>query len=182
MQIHMKKPRASGRLTVLTLVLFFVLTLFATPVMTASASRAPNVPANLVVPDSNRVEFHAYATGVQIYVWNGTVWVFKAPEATLYDADGNVVGTHYAGPTWESNSGSKVVGQRIASVMVDSTAIPWLLLKAKSTAAPGIFTRTTYIQRVNTAGGLAPSAMDTTAGQEARVPYTAEYYFYRAHK
>ncbi len=144
--------------------------------------RAPDVPANLVVPGGNRVEFHAFGVGVQIYVWNETrmIWVFKAPEATLFDADGNVVGTHFGGPTWESDSGSRVVGQRIAGAMVDPTAIPWLLLKATSTAPPGIFARTTFIQRVNTAGGLAPSAMGTSAGQVARVPYTAEYWFFRA--
>ena len=145
-------------------------------------NRAPDVPAALEVPAGNKVEYHAYAIGVQIYRWSGSSWVFQAPEAMLFDADGNVVGLHYAGPTWESNSGSKVVGARVAGVTVDSTAIPWLLLRAVSTEGPGIFARTTYIQRVNTEGGLAPAAPGTSTGQVARVPYTAEYYFYRATK
>ena len=38
----------------------------------------------------------------------------------------------------------------------------------------------TFIQRVNTTGGIAPAAPGTTVGEEARVPYTAEYFFYRA--
>src|SRR5206468_943717 len=46
---------------------------------------------------------------------------------------------------------------------------------------PGIFARTTYVQRVNTVGGRAPGTAGTAAGQVARVPYTAEYYFYREH-
>jgi hypothetical protein len=46
----------------------------------------------------------------------------------------------------------------------------------------GIFQRTTYIQRVNTTGGLAPADAPTQVGQEARVPYTAEYFFYREEK
>ncbi len=150
----------------------------------AADHRAPAVPANLEVPVGNKVEFHVFAVGVQIYAWTitatGTRWVFQAPEATLYDSDGNVVGTHYAGPTWESNSGSKVVGQRLASSTVDATAIPWLLLQAKTALGPGIFARTTYIQRVNTAGGLAPTVPGTATGQVARVAYTAEYFFYRA--
>src|SRR6185369_5055306 len=82
-------------------------------------NRAPEVPAALQVASTNKVSFHAYAVGVQIYVWtinptNAALasWVFKAPEAVLFDADGNVVGIHYAGPTWESESGSKVVGAR----------------------------------------------------------------------
>jgi len=151
-------------------------------------NRAPEMPVALQVPDGNKVSFHAYAVGVQIYVWtvNSTnaalaSWVFKAPEAVLFDADGNVVGLHYAGPTWESNSRSKVVGARVAGVTMDASAIPWLLLRATTTEGPGIFERTTYIQRVNTVGGLAPITAGTSIGQEARVPYTAEYFFYHAH-
>ncbi len=154
-------------------------------------NRAPDVPAALQVPAGNKVEFHAYAVGVQIYTCKQTGadatgaptygWVFKAPEAVLYDSDGNVVGLHYAGPTWESESGSKVVGTKLAGVTVDPTAIPWLLLKAKTTQGPGIFERTTYIQRVHTAGGRvhATECDASDVGMEARVPYTAEYFFYR---
>ena len=168
-----------------------------TPVRAGNDNRAPNVPASLQVPDGNKVEFHAYAVGVQIYTATTSptdstklVWTFRAPEAVLFDADGNIVGIHYAfaGPTrpaWESESGSRVVGARtIAPVTVTSNAIPWLILSAVSadTIGPGIFARTTYIQRVNTTGGLAPSTAPTQLGQEARVPYTAEYFFYRATK
>jgi hypothetical protein len=149
----------------------------------ARADRTPETPAAIAVPDGNKVEFHAYAVGVQIYAWNATnhTWVFQAPEAVLFASaeDEGEVAIHYAGPTWESNSGSKVVGAKIAGVTVDSTASPWLLLRAASTEGPGIFARTTYVQRVNTSGGLAPTAPGTTAGQIARVPYSAEYYFYR---
>jgi len=156
--------------------------------------RAPEVPATLQVPDGNKVSFHTYAVGVQIYAATasansptGYAWTFQEPEAVLYDSDGNVVGIHYAfaGPTrpaWESNSGSRVVGARsVAPVTVNSNAIPWLILSAvaTNTIGPGIFERTTYIQRVNTIGGLAPANAPTQLGQEARVPYTAEYFFYR---
>ena len=143
-------------------------------------NRAPAVPASLTVPDGNKVEFHAYAIGFQIYTWNGTSWGTSVPAAVLYDADGNIVGSHYAGPTWESNSGSKVVGARIAAATVDSTAIPWLLLGAVATDGNGILANTTYIQRVNTVGGKAPATAGTSVGQVASVPYTAEYYFFRA--
>jgi hypothetical protein len=163
----------------------------------ASDNRAPEVPASLVVPEGNKVHFHAYAQGVQIYRATasatsptGFAWTFSAPEAVLYDADGNIVSIHYAfaGPTrpaWESESGSRVVGARtVAPVTVDSNAIPWLVLSAvpTNTVGPGIFAATTYIQRVNTMGGLAPSSPPTALGEEARVAYTAEYYFYREQK
>jgi hypothetical protein len=148
----------------------------------ARADRTPIVPAVIEVPEGNKVEFHAYAVGVQIYVWNGSAWVFQAPEAILYASaeDEGEVAIHYAGPTWESNSGSKVVGTKLAASTVDPNAIPWLLLRAKTAEGPGIFALTTFIQRVNTTGGLAPAAPGAFVGEVARVPYTAEYYFYRA--
>ena len=150
--------------------------------------RAPQLPATLQVPAGHKLHARAYAEGVQIYVWtvnptNAALssWVFREPEAILYaDAGGHgEIGIHYAGPTWESNSGSKVVGARVAGSTVDPTAIPWLLLQTTTAKGPGIFARTTYIQRVNTVGGLAPATPGTSAGQEARVPYTAVYFFFR---
>lgn len=149
-------------------------------------NRAPDVPATLAVTNGNKVSFHAYAIGVQIYVATPSpadpakfVWTFRAPEAVLFDNEGAVTGIHYAGPTWETESGSLVVGARVAGATVDATAIPWLLLRAVSTEGPGVLDRTTYIQRVNTVGGLAPAAPPTQLGQEERVPYTADYYFFR---
>lgn len=149
-------------------------------------NRAPVVPAAIAVPDGNKVSFHANAEGVQIYVATPSaadptmlVWTFRAPEAVLFDNDGNIVGIHYAGPTWETESGSMVVGARVGGATVDATAIPWLLLRAVSTDGPGVLERTTFVQRVNTVGGVAPATPPTQAGQEARVPYTADYYFFR---
>ena len=148
--------------------------------------RAPDLPSPLCddvqVPPGEKVAFHVYALGVQIYRWNGASWDFVAPDASLF-ADANYhgeVGIHYAGPTWESNSGSTVVASRLDGCTPDSTAIPWLLLQADSTEGPGIFSRVTYIQRVNTTGGLAPTHAGSMSGAEEEVPYTAEYYFYRA--
>jgi hypothetical protein len=164
-----------------------VLTLASIPTAWAGdGNRAPDLPSplcdRLPVPPGNKVAFHVYALGVQIYSWNGTSWGFVAPAAILFaDADYHgEVGIHYAGPTWESNSGSKVVAGRLEGCTPDLTAIPWLLLQTVSTEGPGIFHRVTYIQRVNTTGGLAPTAPGSSIGVEVEVPYTAEYYFYRA--
>jgi hypothetical protein len=156
------------------------------------AHNPPEVPDGLDAPEGSKVSFHGYAVGVQIYVCQASPtdptkfsWVFKAPEAVLYASGENEgeIAIHYAGPTWESNSGSKVVGARVNGATVDPTAIQWLLLRAASTEGPGPFAKVTYIQRVNTVGGLAPTigADAAHAGQEVRVPYTAEYYFYSEH-
>lgn len=182
--LNIKLKHAIGLIALLAVVSFACVTM---PFAQASDdNRAPDLPSplcdNLQVPPGQKVAFHTYALGVQIYRWNGSTWSFVAPEATLY-ANANYrgkVGTHFGGPTWESNSGSNVVARRLAGCSVDSTAIDWLLLQAVSTDGPGIFDGVTYIQRANTVGGKATITPGAFVGAEARIPYTAEYYFYRA--
>lgn len=153
---------------------------------TSSATVLPDLSAcpDLGPPAGSKLAFHVYAAGVQIYRWNGTSWAFVAPDAQLYaDAGGNgLVGIHYGGPTWESVSGSKVVGAVQKRCTPDPNAIQWLLLGAVSSEGPGIFHRVAFIQRLYTAGGIAPTTSGSFVGEEARVPYTTEYYFYRAPK
>jgi hypothetical protein len=143
-------------------------------------NRAPEVPTQIAVPAGNKVHFHGFGVGFQIYTWNGTSWGTAVPDATLFNGRA-VVAIHFAGPTWESNSGSRVVGALPpeAAVTVNPNAIPWLRLHALTSEGPGIFADISYIQRVNTTGGKAPSAPGAFVGQVARIPYTADYFFYR---
>jgi len=160
-----------------------------TDTLSESVKRAP-FPAlpspTLAVPEGNRLAFYLDAVGVQIYVCQasatGVAWTLKAPEATLYDQRGRVAGTHYAGPTWQANDGSKVVGTRLAGFTDDPSAIPALLLQAASTEGAGRMKHVTYIQRLETTGGLAPSTGCDADHVNAttRVDYTATYYFYSA--
>jgi uncharacterized protein (TIGR03118 family) len=152
----------------------------ATRDVRSKVNRAPEVPDDIAVEDGNKVGFHAHALGVQAYTWNGANWGTASPEATLFDPEGNVVAIHFAGPTWESNSGSKVLGAVVPpTVTVDTNAIPWVRLSAVRTEGSGVFAKTSFIQRVNTTGGKAPSENGTVVGQVARVPYTADYFFFR---
>lgn len=146
----------------------------------AEDNRAPVVPTEIQVDEGHKVHFHGFAIGVQIYTWNGTSWGAAVPEATLYDNDGNFVAFHFGGPTWQSSSGSFVVGALPPKrVTMDTNSIPWLLLGVANKQGPGIFADTSFIHRVNTVGGPAPSVAGTEVGQVARVPYTADYFFYR---
>ena len=151
------------------------------PAVLATDNRAPEVPDDIVVDTTtNKVHFHGFGVGFQIYTWNGTSWGTAVPDATLFDEDGNVVADHFAGPSWRSNSGSLVVGKLPPkAVIVDRSAIPWLRLEPLITEGPGVFAATTFIQRVNTTGGKAPLEDGTFVGQVAKVPYTADYFFYR---
>lgn len=150
------------------------------------------VPDALRVSDTQVLSRMLHGSGVQIYQClaspqNPTryAWVFQAPAADLSDRSGKNVGTHYAGPTWEANDGSKVVGEVVArdNGPVPS-AIPWLLLRAQSNTGKGLFAKTQSIQRLYTVGGQTPqTGCDAShAGQRTRVPYSADYYFYVARR
>ena len=159
-----------------------------TGIATAAPS-APEVPYGIAVPEGNKPFLIGHAAGVQIYRCNGVSWGLVAPRANLYGDNGQFMATHFGGPSWQARDGSKVVAQRLKDpVIVDPTAIPWLLLEAKQ-ATPGPdgarLAGTKYIQRINTTGGLAPGASTCnaeSAGAETEVPYTADYVFWKEAK
>lgn len=173
------------------LVLFILVGLALRPVSARPFDNpnGPELPAQCVsleIPSGNKLAFHVYARGVQIYKWNGMTWDFVAPMASLF-AEPNFfgeVGSHYVGPTWESKSGSKVIGKRVPGTgcTPDSSAVAWLLLEKVTTSGAGIFSAVTYIQRVNTVGGVTPTSPGSVVGELMEVPYTAEYFLYRADK
>jgi Protein of unknown function (DUF3455) len=152
------------------------------------------IPGAIAVPEGNKLSLKAHAEGVQIYACNATAtgpaWGLVAPRANLYDKRGRVIGTHFAGPTWQADDGSKVVGKRDAGVNVDPSAIDWLLLSAVSSASgprkhDDLLAGTTYIQRINTTAGLVPATADChagTVGNRVEVPYAADYLFYKARR
>jgi hypothetical protein len=151
-------------------------------------SHAKEVPSDLMPPASAAFLFELGARGDQIYTCAPKpedtatfVWTFKAPQAELFNDRGEVVGTHFAGPTWQGQDGSGVKGEVVARVDAPSkNAIPWLLLKATSHDGDGVFSTITHIQRLDTKGGVAPSkGCDADhARDEVRVPYKATYAFY----
>jgi hypothetical protein len=148
----------------------------------------PQVPDNLKVPAGQEVLLKALGKGSQVYVCKATSgdanrfeWVLARPDAGLFDESGARIGKHFAGPTWEASDGSRVTGQMQQRANAPSaSAVPWLLLKAASNQGAGTFARVTYIQRVDTVGGLAPAdgCAKSRAGSETPVDYQASYYFY----
>jgi hypothetical protein len=140
------------------------------------------VPENLRPAANESLKRVIHAKGVQIYECRDQKWVFVAPEAELYDANGNLVGRHYAGPHWEATGdGSRVVGTvKARADATEEGAIPWLLLTTKSVGGRGYFSDVTSIQRVATHGGAAPGSVCPHDGLTARVNYTADYYFFHA--
>ena len=148
-------------------------------IIAGCASTVP-VPENLKPAGNESLKRVIAAKGVQIYECREGRWLFVAPEADLFDQRGNLVGKHYAGPHWEATGdGSKVVGKvKSRADAPEAGAIPWLLLSTKSVGGNGYFANVTSIQRVATHGGVAPAGDCAKTGMQARVAYTADYYFF----
>jgi Protein of unknown function (DUF3455) len=167
---------------------FLLVSLIAACASPQPPTSTVKVPEKLKPGANESVAMIVPARGVQIYECRakkdqvgGYEWAFVAPEADLFDARGDRIGRHYAGPHWESTDGSKILGtlkERADAPVAD--AIPWLLLAAKSVGPDGSFSKVTSIQRVNTVGGVAPTGgcSPATAGTPARINYTADYYFF----
>lgn len=146
----------------------------------------PTVPSSIQAPASEELVLITRATGFQIYVCRFDVegktgWVLKAPEAQLFDQQGNSIGKHFGGPTWQHNDGSQITARMAARMNAPvQSAIPWLLLNVTGHTGSGVLSGVTTIQRINTAGGLAPAEGCSATNLEAefKSSYTADYYFY----
>jgi len=165
----------------------FLLLLVASCASLQKTTPTVTVPDKLKARANESLAMIVPAKGVQIYECRGKKdqagaydWAFVAPEADLFDTGGKKIGRHYAGPHWESTDGSKIAGAvKESAVAPQADAIPWLLLATKSVGSQGSFEKVTSIQRVNTAGGVAPKTgcSQSSVGTSARIPYTADYYF-----
>jgi hypothetical protein len=146
-----------------------------------------SLPEPVRVPPGERQSMHTTGIGEITYECrekSGAAgqyeWAFVAPMATLYDMHSKAVGKYYAGPTWEAMDGSKVTGKQVAVAPAATGNIPMQLVKAEPAMGTGWMQGVTYIQRLNTKGGVAPSmacGMDSK-GVRQQVAYQADYVFY----
>jgi len=155
---------------------------------------------------------HAIGTQNYVCLPSGTgfAYVLFTPEATLFDKHNGQIITHFFGPnlapdpgetartiraSWQDSDTSTVwakvnpgdaASHATAPDFVAADAIAWLKLTrvgAQDGPTGGDkLSDTTFIQRLNTSGGLAPADCTSAAdvGKEAFVPYTADYFFYSA--
>ncbi|MFP4896199.1 DUF3455 domain-containing protein [Paraburkholderia sp. EG304] len=154
--------------------------------MLAACATEPAGPASSSIdpPQAERV-MTLVASGVQTYscefdAQHHLGWVFRSPQATLYDARGQAAVWHVAGPTWGAQDGSRIEGRLLAQRASETPAsIPQLLLETHSTSGVGMLSVVRYVQRVHTVGGLMPTAPCLTEHENGSSPYFANYVFYR---
>ena len=144
-----------------------------------------SIPEQIKAPAGYSPVLTAHAKGDQIYQCSAEkgefAWQTLAPDAKLFDEQGNIVGNHTAGPLWEYKEGSRVVGKVVKKIdMAPGSAISWLLVEVLSHQGDGLFSNVGFINRINTHGGLAPkSGCDANhLGSEKRDAFTEDYVFY----
>jgi hypothetical protein len=141
----------------------------------------------------------------------GFAWILFTPEATLFNNADKQRITHFNSPnpeedntdprvvaegtiraTWQARDTSSVWARvfplskpSFDPAFVRPNSIAWLLLEKRGVqegpTGGDLLTRTTFIQRVNTSGGLAPAtgcSQASDVGKKAFIPYTADYFFF----
>ena len=147
-----------------------------------SASAQTPLPDAIAAP-GEMVVLTLHAEGAQVYECKAAsdgklAWAFREPIATLL-LDGKTVGRHYAGPNWEHNDSSAVVGKAAGNAPgATANDIPWLKLTVTSGRGTGILSGVTTVQRINTAGGKLEGECDK-ASTYRNAPYSADYVFLR---
>lgn len=151
--------------------------------------KVPEAPAAVSVPDGHKVAMITTGIGDLTYECRAKAsmpsqweWVFAGPDAMLYDMNKKMVGKYYGGPTWEAADGSKVGGKQLAvAPSPNSSAIPLQLVQATPSIGNGMMTGVSYIQRLNTIGGVAPvdTCGESLAGTKRTIKYQADYVFYK---
>jgi hypothetical protein len=147
---------------------------------------SPQVPEAIQAPAGVEVALSARASGWQIYTCKAGAdgkfsWTLKAPDAELRDRNDQVIGEHFAGPSWKLKDGSTVTGKATAHAdSPDADSVAWLLVTVVSHSGNGLLDNVTTIQRIHTHGGKAPvDGCDAAhSGAETKSSYTADYYFY----
>lgn len=153
----------------------------------AAVAQPMDVPEPVRVPAGHKMTMKALGVGEITYECRAKAndaaafeWAFAGPVAKLLDASNQEIGKYYAGPTWEATDGSKVTGKQVGVAPAAPGNIPMQLVKTEPAMGQGAMAGVTYIQRVNTKGGVAPGdgCAAATAGAKKQVPYQAEYVFY----
>jgi hypothetical protein len=148
------------------------------------------LPASVQVPAGNKVAMETVGVGEITYLCSPKKdmagqfeWVFVGPDAKLNDRAGKQVGKYYGPPaTWEGMDGSKLTATQVAVAPSGTGNIPSQLVKANPAMGSGMMNGVTYIQRVDTKGGVAPGMVcgESNVGSKSVVKYQADYIFYKA--
>jgi len=139
---------------------------------------------SLPLPEGRIEVLRLHGQGSQIFrcdaVAAGPRWVYRLPEAELAGADGRVAVHHGANLSFEHVDGSRLVGEIVDHVAAPAdNSLPWILMTTRSFGT-GVLAGVTHVQRIDTLGGMPPPQCDAAQlGQVLRVPFSADFVFFR---
>ena len=184
----------------------FTIALAGAPIAVAAHSPARSAGRTSKYPPDTNCFLSGHAVGTQNYICasaataSGVDWLFIGPQATVFDADVQQILTHYQSKnpfrgdalhaTWQDSEDTSAVWAVEARGLerpeyVPKKAIEWLLLEVTGAevgpTGGNRVSGATFIQRVNTVGGLKPAEECTQSTLNSRklVDYEADYYFYQ---
>jgi len=171
----------------------------------AAPTQAPAVPSNIAIPEGNVLKVTYHAIGTQNYNCtpvdgdeNNLRWKLVEPEARLFGSQdtsfANVLGVHYFVPFPDPNNGNVTfmrfddtsfninkLSAKALSPEDPVNNIEWLKLQTTSTTDAGVLGKITWVQRINTRGGVAPNqGVCKVLAKVLKVDYEADYLFYTA--
>lgn len=148
------------------------------------------MPDSIKVPAGNKVYLETVGAGIINYECREKKdaagqyeWTFVGPDAVLSDRKGKAVGKYYGPPaTWESSDGSKITGTQLAVAPNGAGNIPLQLVKANPAMGSGAMSDITFVQRLETKGGVAPAGVCNaeSKGKKEVVGYQSDYIFWKA--
>jgi hypothetical protein len=166
----------------------------------AAPPQPPQVPDAIAVPAGNNLKVTYRGVGTQDYNCSADAsgqlkWVLFQPEALLFNTEDKAFATpiavHYFLPFPDPNGGtitfmhfkdqSLAVNKRSANVTAPypDKDVDWLELETTSTTSTtcaGVFGGITWVQRINTQGGVSPNnGICSVPGRVIKVPYQADY-------
>lgn len=140
---------------------------------------------SIMPPDTTQEAFRLEASGEQVFRCridaHGWFWKFEAPNAYLFDPETNqAVAKHGYNFTFVHNDGSKLKTKIISTEPRQGNNLPEALFAVNDSTYFGKFAQVKYVQRLNTKGGVpAIKCSKEKNGQLARVPFSAEFVFFK---
>ena len=152
----------------------------------APTSPAPSLGffSRIKAPETVEPVLRLQGRGVQVFRCeprgSGYTWLYRLPEADLFDASGKAVVRHGANFSFEHADGSRLLGSVVDfDDAPEASNLRWLLLSTRS-FGQGVLSGITFVQRVNTIGGMPPARCDAAQQNRLlRVDFSADFVFYK---
>ncbi|MDO9359888.1 MAG: DUF3455 domain-containing protein [Polaromonas sp.] len=161
----------------------------ASPLARFDAAQQQGLPADVRVPAGHQAVLEARASGELQYECQAIkrapfeyAWLPRDRSIELRDGSNSAIVLSRSGRSWVHRDGSQLAVREFVEVDNGPHSLPFQRARVEPSTLSGALHNISYIQRINTVGGL-PSVRNCSSaelGMRVQVPYEAEYVFWRA--